>query len=354
VDDCLHPVCLHLASFAALNENLFYGTLPTELSNMPQLQIFSVRRERKAGPRLTGSIPSFENCPSLTVLFLDGNDFSGEIPSTFLKSSTNVYLVDLKNNSISGPVPDSLDSLSELDIRLEGNQISTLSQNFCALVDWMGGNVGRLNSCDAIMCSPGTASPNGRALSSTEECTACSSPLAAPFYGSRSCEPVLSDKEILVKVFDECGGQEWKMANNWNTDVDVCDWHGIGCKDGQVILVNLGANNLKGSPPPELFDIPRLEILWLHSNPIQFSFEHIGRATNLMDLRVDETALSSLDGVGAALYLTSLHIGFNSVAGPFPAELLQLKNIRTLSMNNNALTGTVPDLSDLTFLRTLQ
>ncbi|CAB9517379.1 Leucine rich repeat N-terminal domain [Seminavis robusta] len=338
----------------ALNENLFYGDLPTELSNMPQLQIFSVRRERKAGPRLSGKIPPFNNCPSLTVLFLDGNDFSGEIPSTFLSSSSSVYLVDLKNNSISGGVPEALDNLGELDIRLEGNQITTLPQAFCDNTDWMGGNVGRLKSCDAIMCGPGTANPNGRALSSPDECKACSSQKAAPFYGSRSCEPVLTEREILVKLYESCNGAEWKIAKNWNSNTDVCEWHGIGCKDGHVILINLGANNLKGSPPHELFDLPRLEILWLNSNPIRFSFEHIGRATNLMDLRVDETSMTSLDGVGAAVYLTSLHVGFNAIGGPFPAELLQLKNIRTLSMNNNVLTGPIPDMTDLAFLRTLR
>ena len=59
-------------SLLALNENLFYGTLPTEVSNMPQLQIFSARRERKSGPKLSGKLPKFDENPSLTVLFLDG------------------------------------------------------------------------------------------------------------------------------------------------------------------------------------------------------------------------------------------------------------------------------------------
>lgn len=338
----------------ALNENLFYGALPTELSSMPQLQIFSARRERKSGPKLTGTIPLFDQTPSLTVLFLDGNDLTGSIPADFLKSSSSVYLVDLKNNSLTGAVPESLDNLNELDIRLEGNQIDTLADVFCDNTDWMGGNVGRLKSCDAIMCNPGTANPNGRAVSSPDECVACTDPKAAPFYGSRTCEPVLTDREILVKLYDSCSGGEWKASTNWNSKADICDWHGIGCKDGHVILINLGSNNLSGTPPAELFDLPHLEILWLNSNPISFSFAHLARATSLMDLRVDETSLSSLAGVGAGIFLTSLHLGFNSIGGTFPSELLQLKNIRTLSMNNNGFTGHLPDLSGMEFLRTLR
>lgn len=282
------------------------------------------------------------------------NAFSGSIPNNFLKSSSSVYLVDLKNNSITGEVPESLAVLSELDIRLEGNQISSLSSSFCDNSDWMGGNVGRLKTCDAIMCSPGSASPSGRALSSSNECISCPSPKAAPFYGSRSCEPVLTEKEILVKLYDATNGAQWKIGKNWNSNVDICDWHGVGCKEGHVMLVNLGANNLSGAPPPELFDLPRLEILWLNSNPIEFSFAHIGRAKTLMDLRVDETSLTSLEGVGDAIYLTSLHIGFNSMGGGFPKELLDLKNMRTLVMNNNEFTGTIPELTNLAFLRTLR
>jgi Leucine-rich repeat (LRR) protein len=294
----------------------------------------------------------------LTLLFatweFSSNAFSGTIPDNFLKSSSSVYLVDLKNNSITGGVPESLDGLAELDIRLEGNQIKSLPSSFCDNGDWMGGNVGRLKSCEAIMCSPGTANPSGRALSSPNECQKCTSPKAAPFYGSRTCDPVLTEREILVKLYDATNGAEWKISKNWNSNADICDWHGIGCKEGRVILVNLGANNLSGTPPPELFQLPKLEILWLNSNPIQFSFENIGQATNLMDLRVDETALASLSGVGAAVSLTSLHIGFNSMKGGFPQELLQLKNMRTLVLNNNAFTGTIPDLTDLAFLRTLR
>lgn len=287
-------------------------------------------------------------------LFSIRNDFSGTIPNDFLKSSSSVYLVDLKNNSVTGGVPESLDQLPELDIRLEGNQITSLPPAFCDNVDWMGGNVGRLKTCDAIMCKPGSANPSGRALSSPTECQKCSSTSAAPYYGSRSCEPVLEERDILVKLYDTTNGSEWKISKNWNTKVDICDWHGIGCKDGHVILVNLGANNLSGTPPPELFDLPKLEILWLNSNPIDFSFAHIGRAKTLMDLRVDETSLTSLSGVGAAMYLTSLHVGFNSLQGPIPTELLQLKNMRTLVMNNNGLTGTIPDLTEMAFLRTLR
>jgi len=164
----------------------------------------------------------------------------------------------------------------------------------------------------------------------------------------------LTEREILVRFYNSCNGGKWKASTNWNTNADICDWHGIGCKDGHVILINLGSNNVVGTPPAELFDLPNLEILWLNSNPISFSFAHIGRATSLRDLRLDETSLTSLAGIEKGIYLTSLHIGFNAIGGGFPQELLQLKNIRTLALNNNGFTGTIPDLESLELLRTLR
>lgn len=352
---CVSPHSLSRTCLSsALNENLFYGEIPTEISQMAQLSILSVRRARKAGPKLFGKLPKFDKNPSLTVLFLDGNQLSGTMPEDFLRSSSDVYLVDLKNNSISGSVPEGLNVLNELDIRLEGNQITSLPDSFCEKAQWMGGNVGRLKTCDAIMCPPQTASASGRALTLPDECKPCSEPSAAPFYGSRSCRPIPTEREILIKFYDATNGAEWKRSDQWNTQADICDWYGVGCKDGKVILINLGANNLVGTPPVELFDLPNLEILWLHSNPIVFSFERIGRAKSLMDIRLDETSLKSVDGVGAAMYLTSLHIGLNSLEGGFPKELLQLSNVRTLSLGGNKFTGPLPSFSGLKYLRTLR
>lgn len=86
------------------------------------------------------------------------NNFTGSIPKEFLTSSKLVCLVDLKNNSLTDGVPESLDILSKLGNWLEGNQLSALASLFCDNSDWMGGNVGRFKSCDS---SSGTANPSG-------------------------------------------------------------------------------------------------------------------------------------------------------------------------------------------------
>lgn len=135
---------------------------------------------------------------------------------------------------------------------------------------------------------------------------------------------------------------------------DVCNWYGIGCSEGQVIEINLRGNNLVGVPNPDLFYLRELKILWLYSNPMSFSFDNIGSAKKLEDLRLDSTRLHSLRGIGAATSLISFDARFTKVRGQFPEEILGLTNLRHLSLGNNGITGSLPQsFADLKFLASL-
>lgn len=135
---------------------------------------------------------------------------------------------------------------------------------------------------------------------------------------------------------------------------DVCNWYGIGCSEGHIIEINLRGNNLVGVLNPDLFYLRELKILWLYSNPMSFSFENIGSAKKLEDLRLDSTRLHSLRGIGAATSLISFDARFTKVRGQFPEDILLLTNLRSLSLGNNAITGSLPQsFADLKFLTSL-
>jgi hypothetical protein len=108
-------------------------------------------------------------------------------------------------------------------------------------------------------------------------------------------------------------------------------------------------------PGPDLFYLRDLQILWLYSNPITFSFENIGSAKKLQDLRLDSTKVHSLHGIGAATSLISFDARFSSVRGPFLEEITRLSNLRTLSLGENGITGTLPkSFASLPFLMSLR
>jgi len=330
-----------------LSENVLSGAIPEELGSLPNLKILSLYRRLKSGPRLSGPLPSFSKMPALTDLYLDYNDITGSIPSDFVSSSSGTLLITLAHNFITGAVPSELETIEELDILLEGNQITDLPESFCDKSVWMEGDVGKYG-CDALLCEIGYASIYGRQNTTDSECKKCDDPLAAPFWGSTSCDVNLAldaggEKKIIELLYDKCGGDKWWNKALWKENDDVCSWYGIECTEkGTVRSIRLGSNNLAGTPPQEIFDLPDLNSLWLNSNPIQFSFVGIESARHLTELRLDSTGIASIAGVKNAKSLKILDLRFNRISGPFPVDLLYLPNLESLSLADNDLIGPLP------------
>ena len=343
-----------------IDETLISGILPAaELSYLPRLQSFSASRDVKSGRKIVGQLPPFDKVPSLESLFLNGQDISGPIPSNFLSSSIYAREVILTDNEITGTVPLELDTHENINLELAGNMISSLPQTFCDNGSWMRGTVGKLNnSCDAILCAPGTFSRYGRAASNEDACLPCDdhNTAIAPFFGSTTCEaPPADQRSILLELFHSCQGRSWYRNDYWASSANVCDWYGVGCDDGEVVLINLDSNNLRGRIPSSIFRLGKLQVLWLNSNRVTVDFTNIYQATNLLDLRLDSTGLRSIEGIGQARSLTALSLAFNGIRGRFPAEIFQLGNLRYLAMNSNVMTGLLPNVfGNLRYLRTLK
>jgi len=324
-----------------LAENIIYGTVPTELSSMPNLEVLSVFRESKSGPRLTGTLPPLDRLPQLNFLFLHGNEIRGEIPDNFLGGSLDIQEIHLESNYLTGAIPASFDDFQQLFMNLADNQFTDMPNEYCDNEDWMDGAV-ETYGCNAILCTPGSASVIGRSANASFACSDCPNPALVPYHGSLSCDGLPDDRAILAEFYDDLNGDGWYRSDYWNTDVDICDWYGIACIGGDIVEINLGSNNLKGLPSPTIFDLPRLRILWLYSNPITFSFENIASAKKLEDLRLDNTQVHSVHGIGAGTSLVNVDVSFTSIRGTFPEELLKLENLRTLSMSGNGITKVLP------------
>ena len=122
-----------------------------------------------------------------------------------------------------------------------------------------------------------------------------------------NCGP-LSDRDLLVGLYNATGGPAWTRSDNWLTDRPISGWHGVEEVDdgGRVRVLHLVGNNLTGSIPPEL---------------------------------------------GALTHLTSLRIQDNELTGPIPRELGSLINLTNLHLGGNYLTGSIPpELGALTQL----
>jgi len=206
------------------------------------------------------------------------------------------------------------------------------------------------------MCKPGFYSIYGRQNSTVSACQKCdASTNPTPYWGSTSCDSVVDEREILELLYSKCGGDDWHNNDNWLTTDDICTWYGVECRDGSTVqAIRLGANNLVGTPPDELFRLHQLHTLWLHSNPMDFKFKGIGEAKNLVELRLDSTGLSDVFGVGEGVSLIKLDLKYNQISGEFPTELLKLEKLESLSLTDNRLNGGLPNFGKLSSLISLR
>ncbi|KAF5725265.1 leucine-rich repeat receptor-like protein kinase [Tripterygium wilfordii] len=105
-------------------ESLFLPSLDLRgpidsLSLLDQLRVLDLHSNR-----LNSTILPITNCTNLKLLYLSGNDFSGEIPQE-ISSLKRLLRLDLSTNNIHGEIPRDLLNLSRLlTLRLQNNEIS--------------------------------------------------------------------------------------------------------------------------------------------------------------------------------------------------------------------------------------
>ncbi|KAG7362767.1 RHS repeat-associated core domain containing protein [Nitzschia inconspicua] len=343
-----------------LSDNNWIGTLPSAWSGMTALEALFIVNAKSNRAGVSGPLLPFSSMPNLRDLHLGQNQLTGTIPSAFLSGVSNSgreLNVHLQQNHLIGTVPSSLAFFTQLNIDLSDNLFVAIGDGLCGQSGWNGGNVGRFG-CDAILCPAGEYSRTGRQTSAQDACQTCPGDESSPYLGITTCLSIEKkrEREILGLLYQATNGANWILKDGWMEDgTDICTWSGITCQEASTIeTISLGSNHLVGSIPKEIFDLPNLKTLSLYSNPIQFSFEGIGKATSLEILSLDSTNIKTLSGIGAGLSLVEVNVRFNQLSGPLPVELDSLTNLEVFSASFNGLSGPIPEFSSLRKLNALR
>ena len=159
-------------------------------------------------------------------------------------------------------------------------------------------------------------------------------PAAAP---ARRAPPVAvgSDRDVLVALYRNAGGEGWLFQQNWLSDLPIGQWQGVLADgEGRVTQLRIGADTgeplMSGALPPELGSLSNLEVLILHGELYGDIPPELGNLSNLKQLNLSD----------------------NSLTGEVPPELGQLKELARLDLRNNKLAGPLPEeLTSLPMLR---
>ena len=270
-----------------------------------------------------------------------GDGALGEWSGVSTDSLGRVTGLDLSNNGLEGRVVASLIRLAQLtELRIEGNALSgPLPLGLTRL------RLRTLDYTDTDLCVPNE--PSFRAWLN-----------AIPSHDGTGVRcGSLSDRDVLLALYDVTDGLNWAQSENWTTKRQLDDWHGVSVdSQGRVIGLRLGRNQLTGLIPPELGQLSQLETLSLDENQLTGAIpSELGQLSQLEWLSLDENQLTGAipPELGQLSRLKSLALNSNDLTGSVPPELSRMRGLKNLGLaHNSGLSGALP--SRLTSLRQLE
>ena len=272
------------------------GAIPAELGNLATLEDLSL-----GDNQFTGSIPpELGRLSSLVSLRARNNNLSGAIPPE-LGQLTSLTALSFRNNNLSGQLPPDLGNLTELaHLDLYGNQdLSGLMPR-----SMMNLPLGRLDISSTWIC-PHLDDEFQEWLDGIPDA-----------YGL-SCPSDVTERFVLMELYDSTGGDSWTSRGGWDTDSELDDWHGVTVEDSLIRDLRLPGNGLEGPLPPALGSLLGLETLDLAGNDLTGGI--VGAITSIDPL--DTIRIS----------------GNEDMEGALPFRLIDLENLRALEYEDTEM-----------------
>ncbi|XP_038991780.1 receptor-like protein 13 isoform X3 [Hibiscus syriacus] len=359
--------------FIFLSKNAFEGNIPPCLSGMKDLFFLDLSDNQLSGRvpeelimksldclrlsnnNLSGNVvPAILKANGLLNLYLDGNNFSGEMVnvdvSTF-QFPTSLEEIDLSNNKLYGKLPRWMGNMSDLRrLALSNNSFEgSIPIEFCRLNYLEFLDISQNNLSGSI---PSCVNPphiehvhlHGNRLSGT---------LSLAFYNSSSLVTLdLGENNLtgrIPKWIDTLSSLSVLLlrANHLQGEIPV-----QLCNLNSLSIIDLSQNMFSGSIPSCLGNLT----LQTHENKI-IQHEKVERfltegktiinhsfADSYIEERIDFRTKSWFHSYGGNIlqYMTGIDLSCNKLTGQIPRELGNLSEIYSLNLSHNNLVGVIP------------
>ncbi|NND08611.1 MAG: T9SS type A sorting domain-containing protein [Saprospiraceae bacterium] len=155
-----------------------------------------------------------------------------------------------------------------------------------------------------------------------------------------------ADSLELVKLYNSTEGNAW--FDSWELSQPMSTWNGVTLNDsGQVVVLNLGNNNLVGSLPN--LNLPEISILRLASNTLREGLPSFIQMPKLIDLDLQNNQLDGPLRDFQLPNLNNLNLSRNRLSAEIP-NFSNMPGLVTLNLRVNRLSGMIPDFSGMTGL----
>ncbi|KAK7392990.1 hypothetical protein VNO78_21440 [Psophocarpus tetragonolobus] len=297
--------------YLGLSENVFNGSIPSSIGNLSSLVDLSIR-----------GLPHISE--NVLLLDLSDNSFSGPISPFFchkLGRETSLDYLDISSNLFTGEVPDCWEYWKGLSfLFMQNNKLTgEVPQSMASFVDIIILNLSN-------NCLSGNFSLDLSNLKNLEYINLKRNNLsgAVPTRMPSGMEVMLlGSNQFEGNIPPQLSWQEHKeqftihFRSIWYTKGQELEYRDYGL----LRTLDLSCNNLSGEIPPQVFSLDQLQTL-------NSSRNHL---TGKMSREI-----------GSMKNLESLDLSSNKLYGEIPTSISSLSFLSFLNLSNNDFTGQIP------------
>ncbi|RHN41152.1 putative protein kinase RLK-Pelle-LRR-XII-1 family [Medicago truncatula] len=327
-----------------LNDNNFVGNIPNNIFNCSNLIQFQLN-----GNAFTGTLPNtaFGDLGLLKSFLIDDNNLTIEDSHQFFTSLTNCrYLkyLDLSGNHIPN-LPKSIGNITSEYIRAQS----------CGIGGYIPLEVGNMSNLLQFSLSgnniTGPIPPTFKRLQKLQVLNLSNNGLQGSFIEElcemKSLGELYLQNNKLSGVLPTCLGNMISLirihvgSNSLNSRIPLSLWR---LRD--ILEINFSSNSLIGILPPEIGNLRAIVLLDLSRNQISSNIPTtINSLLTLQNLSLADNKLNGSvpKSLGEMVSLISLDLSQNMLTGVIPKSLESLLYLQNINFSYNRLQGEIPD-----------